>query len=328
MNEQCALHFTGPPGSEVDDLGFRRPWDVKLDENSTYFKAANAYSEFWTQYLPTLVRRRKRWEKVDPRTHPLLMQRFIHKGVPSTFRKEIWLRNCPPRGEIPSTSVPNLVAEEIRLDLPRTFPDNIRLRNTKAQNTVGRILYELARFVPSIGYCQGLNFIAALLWLLLENEERTKDLLIFLIKPRSSWYGMDMSGLRRDMRVLYELLRQEVPVICSTLVRLDVGLDLLLGKWFLCWFLEVLPMETVLRIWDCFIYEGDVWFFRVAIRLLRINSIKIAACKTMDQLLTTIQSIGPSKPSLKCHLLIQNAMSEKITQDQVDALRDRFSKEF
>ncbi|CAJ0919847.1 unnamed protein product, partial [Mesorhabditis belari] len=244
---------------EVDDLGFRRPWDVKLDENSTYFKTANAYSDFWTQYLPT--------------------------GVPSTFRKEVWLRNCPPRGEIPSTSVPNLVAEEIRLDLPRTFPDNIRLRNTKAQNTVGRILYELARVSTS----SPLFFVAAF-WRMRNGQE---DLLIFLIKPRSSWYGMDMSGLRGDMRVLaYELLRR------------------------------------FLRIWDCFIYEDVVWFFRVAIRLLRINSIKIAACKTMDQLLTTIQSIGPSKPSLKCHLLIQNAMSEKITQDQVDALRDRFSKEF
>ncbi|PIO59216.1 hypothetical protein TELCIR_19327, partial [Teladorsagia circumcincta] len=36
---------------------------------------------------------------------------------------------------------------------------------------------------------------------------------------------------------------KECPPVMRTLKSLDVGLDLIIGKWFLCWFVEVLPLE-------------------------------------------------------------------------------------
>ena len=59
------------------------------------------------------------------------VQRFVHKGVPNPMRRQIWMRNCPPRGKPAHEKVPESVVDAIKLDLPRTFPDNEFVRTEK-----------------------------------------------------------------------------------------------------------------------------------------------------------------------------------------------------
>jgi len=48
--------------------------------------------------------------------------------------------------------------------------------------------------------------------------------------------------------------------------NLIIGLPypVIASKWFICIFAEVLPVETVLRIWDCVFAEGYKIVFRAA----------------------------------------------------------------
>uniref|UniRef100_A0A7I4Y580 Rab-GAP TBC domain-containing protein n=1 Tax=Haemonchus contortus TaxID=6289 RepID=A0A7I4Y580_HAECO len=320
-------HFTGPPGGEVDDLGFECPWsDDKLDEcDKTAEEMRKDYTKFWADYFPIVIRRRKRWEKADPRRNPSTLQRFIYKGVPAPLRKEIWLRNCAPRGAPRVVNVPESVVEAIRLDLPRTFPNNQYLRSERVRNALGRVLYSLAQHVPSVGYCQGLNFVAGLILLVLKDESKASDLLVQIVRQRQDYYNESMSGLQRDTKVLQWILTKECPEVVRTLKALDVGLDLIIGKWFLCWFAEVLPLETVLRIWDCMIYDGnDVWLFRVCLCLIRANRRQIGASKTLDQLIRVFGDITRSRKALYCHQLIESAKLERVSQKMIDELRSRF----
>ena len=47
------------------------------------------------------------------------------------------------------------------------------------------------------------------------------------------------------------------------------------SKWFVCLYCEVLPVETVLRIWDVLFYEGSKILFRVALGLLKLNQARL-----------------------------------------------------
>ncbi|KIH60034.1 hypothetical protein ANCDUO_09722 [Ancylostoma duodenale] len=106
------------------------------------------------------------------------------------------------------------------------------------------------------------------------------------------------------------------------LKMLDVGLDLVIGKWLLCWFVESLPLESVLRIWDCMIYDGnDVWLFRVALCLIRANQREIGAARSLDQLILAFQKVGRSTIALYCHHLIESAKLERVSQKMIDELR-------
>lgn len=46
------------------------------------------------------------------------------------------------------------VVDIIKLDLPRTFPDNQRISGTMGRRTLARMLIAVARQYPEIGYCQ------------------------------------------------------------------------------------------------------------------------------------------------------------------------------
>ena len=71
--------------SAVDDLGFNRPWDkAGRSAEDPEGSARQAYETFWSEYLPVLIRRRKRWEKIDPRTQPAFCE-FVRTILGTKF---------------------------------------------------------------------------------------------------------------------------------------------------------------------------------------------------------------------------------------------------
>ncbi|VDM43672.1 unnamed protein product [Toxocara canis] len=326
--------------SEVDSLGFACPEDLDKE----------AYVNFWNDYLPILARRERRWLKVGlPRAQKL--KRFVRKGVPAKLRATIWMLGCP-QIELAKYEVSKTVIDAIRLDLPRTFPDNERLSSAAGKRIIGRILFRVAQHFPDIGYCQvgdpvasfidrsvrrlelrfrrersrkhslfsdqyvafmlkgcanlqGFNFIAALLYLILNDENATVRLMTHSILQRRNYYTADMSGIVIDIKVLRDLLRDR-KVIPSTLLRLiETDMEMMLSKWLLCWFLETLPMESVLRIWDCLFVEGDAVLFRVAVTLIEASVPSLVKCRTLSEVLQVFRDIGTSHLALNCHHLLQ-----------------------
>ena len=56
-------------------------------------------------------------------------------------------------------------------------------------------------------FLQGLNFVAGILLLVMQEESQATDLLVHMVRQRQNYYGSDMLGLRVDMTVLQKILR-------------------------------------------------------------------------------------------------------------------------
>ena len=56
-------------------------------------------------------------------------------------------------------------------DLPRTFPSNEWMATADGQAALGRVLLAFSVHRPAIGYCQSMNYIAALLLVAMEKDE-------------------------------------------------------------------------------------------------------------------------------------------------------------
>lgn len=90
-----------------------------------------------------------------------------------------------------------------------------------------------------------------------KNEEWSFWLLKILIENITQCYHTrTMDGLITDIAILRELLDERVPEISQHVDEIGMPFAIITTKWFICMFAEVLPVETVFRVWDCLFMEG------------------------------------------------------------------------
>ena len=57
--------------------------------------------------------------------------------------------------------------------------------------------------------------------------------------------------------VLKEVLKEKLPVLANHFEEHTVDPSLFTLNWFLCVFVDTLPVKTYLHIWDAFLFEGN-----------------------------------------------------------------------
>lgn len=116
------------------------------------------------------------------------------------------------------------IVESIKIDLPRTFPDNIFFENHDIRLQLYHVLVAYAHHNKEVGYCQGLNYIAGLILIVTKNDEWTFWLLkIILDNIVSSYHTKTMYGLKVDTAVLRELIVLRVPEVNKRLEDLGMA---------------------------------------------------------------------------------------------------------
>lgn len=160
---------------------------------------------------------------------------------------------------------------QIELDLLRTLPNNRHFENPKSRgiHRVRRILRAYACFNPTVGYCQGMNRLAAMALLVLPEEEAFWCLVAIIqcIMPKDYYLKPWLAQV--DCFVLADLLEKKLPKLHKHLVQNEIQLTLF--TWFFTIFVDGFRPEMMLRIWDCFLLEGDKVLFRFALAILHIT---------------------------------------------------------
>ncbi|XP_042475002.1 uncharacterized protein LOC122057073 isoform X2 [Macadamia integrifolia] len=159
---------------------------------------------------------------------------------------------------------------QIEKDLPRTFPGHPAL-DEDGRNALRRLLTAYARHNPSVGYCQAMNFFAGLLLLLMPEENAFWALVGIIDDYFDGYYSEEMIESQVDQLVFEDLVREKFPKLVNHLDYLGVQVAWVTGPWFLSIFVNMLPWESVLRVWDVLLFEGNrVMLFRTTLALMEL----------------------------------------------------------
>lgn len=318
--------------ASVDPYGFERSEDFDYE----------SYEELMSEYLAVLTRRSIKWSKllqgkrrVD---RNLKVKRYVRKGIPNEHRPLVWMTTSGAQERLErnpgyfqslleAQHDPRLV-ETIRTDLHRTFPDNIHFRKSAdpcLQKALFNVLVAYGHHNKAVGYCQGMNFIAGYLIIISKDEEMSFWLMEALLdRILPDYYTPAMLGLKADQEVLGELVRMKVPAVWQLMQDQGVMWTLVVSRWFICLFIDILPVETVLRIWDCLFYEGSKIVFRVALTLIHHHQDVILQAQNLPDICERFKRITRGAFVEDCHAFMQRIFQEpgSLSMSTVTKLRE------
>ncbi len=251
---------------------------------------------------------------------------------------------------------PGSVPGEIEKDLHRTFPDNSFYEKKEGLLMLQRVLAAYALHNPAVGYCQSMNFVCALL-LLFMNEEDAFWMMCVIVEeiacvdvlydpygydtlgvrgPTQAEIGLsraglslpgnvfyhqaDLLGVQIDQAVLWDLVRERIPKLYAKLESVGAVLASVSVNWFLCLFVNVLPLELTLLVWDLLFNEGVRVLFCSALSFLRLMESAVLRAGSADDVIAALQGDG----ELDCKLFLKTTWSflDDLSMTQVQAWRE------
>lgn len=166
--------------------------------------------------------------------------------------------------------IPDDVARLIDLDLPRTMP---HLLGMTEQCKLKRVLHSFAALHPEIGYCQGLNNIAAVFVALgFDDAMATAGVESLVTRCCPSYHMPGLPGFISDAAVLKKLVSQLLSEeTLRRLAALDVPLEALAAQHFLAlaagsdW-----ELAATVQLWDLLLLEGRQALMASFVALLQL----------------------------------------------------------
>uniref|UniRef100_A0A8C7U2C4 TBC1 domain family, member 2 n=1 Tax=Oncorhynchus mykiss TaxID=8022 RepID=A0A8C7U2C4_ONCMY len=207
------------------------------------------------------------------------LKSLLRGGVPCEYRPRVWRWVVRVRTralwELLSRGLtsPHQASRQIQLDLYRTLTTNQHFSSpsSPALQQLQRILLAFSWQNPTIGYCQGLNRLAAIALLVLESEQDAFWCLVAVVEAimPQDYYTKTLISSQADQCVLKDFMAEKIPRLAAHFEEHSVDVSLITFNWFLVVFVESLPSDILLRVWDAFLYEGTKVIFRYALALFK-----------------------------------------------------------
>ncbi|KAL8139107.1 hypothetical protein V2J09_005108 [Rumex salicifolius] len=288
----------------VDDVNVLNEVREKVRQQGKVWWALEA-SKGANWYLQTHISNTlKASLKLSALANAITLKRLIRKGIPPSLRPKIWFSlsgAAKKKSTVPDSYYTDLIratngqvtaaTKQIDQDLPRTFPGHTWLDTSEGHAALRRVLVGYSFRDSYVGYCQGLNYVAALLLLVMKTEEDAFWMLAVLLENAlvNDCYANNLSGCHVEQRVFKDILAKKCPRIAAHLEALDFDVSLVTTEWFLCLFSKSLPSETTLRVWDVLFYEGAKVLLNVAMAIFKMKEEELLITHQVGDVINILQ---------------------------------------
>ncbi|KAI9170868.1 TBC domain-containing protein [Paramyrothecium foliicola] len=260
-------------------------------------------------------------------------------GIPVAYRAKVWSEcsgatalRIPGYYEdlVSQTSDADdmIVVSQIQMDIHRTLTDNIFFRKGPGVQKLNEVLLAYARRNKDVGYCQGMNLIAANLLLIMPSAEDAFWILTSIVENilPQGYYDHSLLSSRADQQVLRQYVSTVLPKLSAHLDSLAIELEALTFQWFLSVFTDCLSAEALFRVWDVVLCtnDGSTFLFQVALALLKLNEGNLLKCATPAAVYTYINH-QMTEHAISIDGLIQasEGLRRLVKREDVEQRRDR-----
>jgi len=139
------------------------------------------------------------------------------------------------------------------------------------QDALRNVLRAYSLYDGETGYCQGMNFIAAMFLTFLSEEE--SFWLLVVVMNREPYkirdlFGEDMAGTHEVLYIAEKLMNQFLPELSAHMEKENVHVTMFVTQWLVTLYVREFPFDLVARVWDSFLVEGWKVIYRVMLSLM------------------------------------------------------------
>eukprot|EP00920_Eleutheroschizon_duboscqi_P006577 GHVT01015534.1.p1 GENE.GHVT01015534.1~~GHVT01015534.1.p1 ORF type:complete len:1012 (-),score=64.20 GHVT01015534.1:1143-4178(-) len=221
--------------------------------------------------------------------------------------------------------------EEILRDVSRTFPKHALFcgDHPHGKKWLYAVLHALICLHPTIGYCQGMNFLVA--GLLIQVLDPCAAFWITVAIMRHFDYalmfapGVPLVPVR--LAQFSEVVRHFLPSLWEHLQRNSVKVDFFANQWFMTVFAYCLEPTLLGFVWDAFLASGWNALFRVGLALLESMETKILnlGVEGIVRVAQDSKCISANGDVAECRRFLRRASAIRLSNATLRALASNFA---
>ena len=219
----------------------------------------------------------KYFEKINIKTHLSIWKILLNY---TEVKKKYNYKNILEEVKKDPNAVKNI--DIIELDVIRTSFDT---DEEKKREKISNMLKAVAKELPSLNYCQGMNQIASFLLDICENDEEEAFFVFLCIMIDSDYSNLFKNELEKLNLLFYQferILSNTLPEIYFYLKNNNITPGYFVSPWFITIFTDAFVdkaeennKKIIMKIFDLFILSGWKAIIKIGISLLKYNESKI-----------------------------------------------------
>jgi hypothetical protein len=128
------------------------------------------------------------------------------------------------------------------------MPNNIKFsgKHSDGINKLKEVLQAYCLHNPTIGYCQGMNFIVGIALLFLKPEDAFWCLVACVEKYLlPHYFDSGLIGAQADQALLKDIVKTKIPDLYDHFESNEIELSSITLNWFLAIFIDSVPFEVL-----------------------------------------------------------------------------------